>query len=102
MLKFPLPFYTQVSDSSCNFQMAVPHLVCAFFSMIHSSFLDLVPNLSAYPNENGNLMVVLVLRARNIRFKNDAVSNYILPFLSGYHNFNEGACSAKEIEVRRG
>lgn len=86
--------------------MAVPHLVCAvlFFSMICSSFLGLVPNLDAHPNKGEKLMVELVSRARNVRngLKMTLFLITFRRFLPGYHNFNEGARSAKKIEVKRG
>lgn len=101
-LKFPLPFYIQVSDSSCNFQMAIPHLVCAilfFLSMICFSFLDLVPNLGACPNENEKLMVELRFKSKELkeRLKNDAVSNYIPPVPSRLSQFQRGW---KKTEVK--
>lgn len=72
--------------------------------MICSFFLNLVSNLGAYSNENENLMVELVSRARDVRngLKMTLFLITFRPFLPGYHNFNEGARNVKKIEVKRG
>lgn len=74
-----------------------------FLSMICFSFLDLVPNLGACPNENEKLMVELRFKSKELkeRFKNDAVSNYIPPVPSRLSQFQRGCAQCKKDRSQR-